>query len=98
MKTFRNNLFMASGALALAAVLAGVTTKPALSQPQTKPGEPLSPFTAVKLETNSAMVRFDNHEYELVSINDQSAAEIFGCGRNDLPKTWCKCWRRWDTQ
>jgi len=90
MKTFRNNLFMISGTLALAAVLAGLAAKPALSQSQTKPREGLSPFTAVKPETNSAIVRFEDNEYELVSINEQSVAELFGFCLRTYKDQWEK--------
>jgi hypothetical protein len=57
-----------------------------------KPGEwaMLSPFTAVKPQLGSAIVRFDNRDYELVSINDQSAGQLLSFCRSKYRDWWEK--------
>jgi hypothetical protein len=57
-----------------------------------KPGEwaMLSPFTAVKPQPDSAIVRFDNHEFVLISVNDQTTGELLSFCRSKYQDWWEK--------
>ena len=50
----------------------------------------LSPFTAVKPQPDSAIVRFENRDYGLVSINDQSAGQLLSFCRRKYRDWWEK--------
>jgi hypothetical protein len=50
----------------------------------------LSPFTSVKTATNSARVRFEGHEYDLVSINGLTAEQILDFCRKEYGDKWEK--------
>ena len=50
----------------------------------------LSPFTAVKPAANSAIVRYEGRDYELISINGQRIAEILSFCQRTYRNWWEK--------
>jgi Peptidase family S41 len=50
----------------------------------------LSPFTSVKTSTNSARVRYEDHDYELVSINGLTTGQILDVCRQEYGDLWEK--------
>jgi hypothetical protein len=82
---------MSTGIAVMAAILAfGVAPGKAQSANARRQWAMLSPFTAVMPSTNSANVRFDNHDYELISVNDQSAGRILEFCRQTYRSWWEK--------
>ncbi len=84
-------ILTSTGVAVMAAILTfGVA--PMKAQPHPRPGQwaSLSPFTAVKPAPNSAIVRFDNHDYELISINDQSAGQLLEFCHRTYNRWWEK--------
>jgi hypothetical protein len=50
----------------------------------------LSPFTSVKASTNSARVRFEGQDYDLVSINGLTTRQILNVCRKEYGDNWQK--------
>jgi hypothetical protein len=87
MNKWNIHILTSTGVAVMAAILVCGIAPAQTHQP--KPGEwaQLSPFTAVQPAADSAIVRFNGHDYELVSINGLTASTLLEfCHRTY--KTW----------
>ena len=50
----------------------------------------LAPFTKVEIRENSAVVRFQEKQYDLISVNDLSVAKILDHCRQQYRDKWDK--------